>query len=321
MKSSNFIKIFEVGPRDGLQNELIILDPKIKIDFIDRLSKTGLKNIEVGALVSPKWVPQMQGSDAIFKKVTGHNKASKKSSRINMASKKNPDLGKGDINFSLLVPNLKGLDLAIQSGAKEVAIFTAASEKFCKKNINCTIEESFERFAPVMKLAKQHRIKVRGYLSTVFECPFEGPVSADKVAKLTEDLFNIGCYEVSLGDTIGVGTPNNVEALFKALKKRKLPIEKIAMHFHNTRGTALANVLKSLDLGFRIFDSSVGGLGGCPYAPGALGNLATEDLIYFVERMGFKTGVDLKKMIQVHHWIQSVIGRPLASHLGRSGLA
>lgn len=312
MKKSNLIKIFEVGPRDGLQNELIILDPKIKIDFIDRLSKTGLKNIEVGALVSPKWVPQMQGSDLIFKKITGFGNSTKKTTL-----KKNSE----SINYSLLVPNLKGLDSAIQCGAKEVAIFTAASEKFCKKNINCTIDESFERFEPVMKLAKSKKIKVRGYLSTVFECPFEGSINPDKVAQLAERLFKIGCYEVSLGDTIGVGTPNNVEALFKALKKRKLPIEKIAMHFHNTRGTALANVLKSLDLGFRIFDSSVGGLGGCPYAPGALGNLATEDLIYFVERMGFKTGVDLKKMIQVHHWIQSVIGRPLASHLGRSGLA
>jgi hydroxymethylglutaryl-CoA lyase len=296
---SQKIKIFEVGPRDGLQNELIILDPKIKIEFINRLSKTGLKNIEVGALVSPKWVPQMQGSDQVFKKVSKGSKG---------------------INYSLLVPNLKGLDLAIQCKAKEVAIFTAASEKFCKKNINCTIKESFERFEPVMKLAKQKKIRVRGYLSTVFECPFQGPISPDTVATLAKRLFEIGCYEVSLGDTIGVGTPNNVEALFKALKKKKLPIDKIAMHFHNTRGTALANVLKSLELGFRIFDSSVGGLGGCPYAPGALGNLATEDLVYFTERMGFKTGVDLKKIIQVHHWIQSTIGRPLASHLGRSGL-
>ncbi len=313
MKNSKSIKIFEVGPRDGLQNELIILDPKIKIEFVNRLSKTGLKHIEVGALVSPKWVPQMQGSDLIFKKVTANKLPSdKKSSKNNLSE---------NINYSLLVPNTKGLDMAIQCGAKEVAIFTAASEKFCKKNINCTIDESFERFEPVMKLAKQNNIKVRGYLSTVFECPFEGPVSPDKVANLAQRLFKMGCYEVSLGDTIGVGTPNNVESLFKALKKKKLPIDKIAMHFHNTRGTALANVLKSLDLGFRIFDSSVGGLGGCPYAPGALGNLATEDLVYFTERMGFKTGVDLKKIIQVHHWIQNVIGRPLASHLGRSGLA
>lgn len=295
------IKIFEVGPRDGLQNELIILDPKIKIEFVKRLSKTGLKNIEVGALVSPKWVPQMQGSDQVFKKIIKQN---------------NPE----KINYSLLVPNLKGFELALQSGAKEVAVFTAASEKFNKKNINCSIKESFERFIPVMKAAQQKKIKVRGYLSTVFECPFQGPISADTVADLTKKLFDMGCYEVSLGDTIGVGTPNNVEILFKALKKRKLPIDNIAMHFHNTRGTALSNVLKSLDLGFRTFDSSVGGLGGCPYAPGALGNLATEDLVYFAERMGFKTGVDLKKTIQVHHWIQSVIGRPLASHLGRSGL-
>jgi hydroxymethylglutaryl-CoA lyase len=297
---SQKIKIFEVGPRDGLQNELIILDPKIKMEFVKRLSKTGLKHIEVGALVSAKWVPQMQGSDQVFKKI---NSSKDKS-----------------VNYSLLVPNAKGMELAIKAGAKEVAVFTAASEKFCKKNINCSIDESFERFAPVIVLAKQKKMKVRGYLSTVIECPFEGPIQPKVVALLTERLFKLGCYEVSLGDTIGVGTPNNVEAIFKVLKARKLPIDKIAMHFHNTRGTALANVLKSLDLGFRIFDSSVGGLGGCPYAPGALGNLATEDLIYFTERMGYKTGVDLKKMIQVHHWIQSVIGRPLSSHLGRSGL-
>jgi hydroxymethylglutaryl-CoA lyase len=288
---SQKIKIFEVGPRDGLQNELIILDPKIKMEFVKRLSKTGLKHIEVGALVSAKWVPQMQGSDQVFKKI---NSSKDKS-----------------VNYSLLVPNAKGMELAIKAGAKEVAVFTAASEKFCK---------SFERFAPVIVLAKQKKMKVRGYLSTVIECPFEGPIQPKVVALLTERLFKLGCYEVSLGDTIGVGTPNNVEAIFKVLKARKLPIDKIAMHFHNTRGTALANVLKSLDLGFRIFDSSVGGLGGCPYAPGALGNLATEDLIYLTERMGYKTGVDLKKMIQVHHWIQSVIGRPLSSHLGRSGL-
>ncbi len=295
------IKIFEVGPRDGLQNEMLILNAKIKIEFIKRLSKTGLKHIEVGALVSPEWVPQMQGSDFIFKKV---NKA------------KN-----NFVNYSLLVPNTKGMDLAIKSGAKEVAIFTAASEKFCKKNINCSIEESFNRFLPVMELAKKNKIKVRGYLSTVFECPFQGPINPKVVALLSERLFKYGCYEVSLGDTIGVGTPNNVADLHKALISKKLPIDRIAMHFHNTRGTALANVLKSLDLGFRIFDSSVGGLGGCPYAPGALGNLATEDLIYFTERLGFTTGVDLNKMIKVHHWIQSVIGRPLSSHLGRSGLA
>lgn len=294
------IKIFEVGPRDGLQNELIILDPKIKSEFIARLSKTGLKHIEVGALVSPKWVPQMQGSGQIFKK---------------FAKQKNKN-----INYSLLVPNLKGLDMAIECGAKEVAVFAAASESFSKKNINCSIKESFERFALVMKKAKAKKIKVRGYLSTTIECPFEGLIAPNKVAKLAKKLLEIGCYEVSLGDTIGVGTPNNVEALYKSLKTNKIPISKIAMHFHNTRGTALANVLKSLELGFRSFDSSVGGLGGCPYAPGALGNLATEDLIYFAERMGFKTGIDLKKMIQVHHWIQSVIGHPLSSHMGRSGL-
>ncbi len=295
------IKIVEVGPRDGLQNELIILDPKIKAEFISRLSRTGIKHIEVGALVSPKWVPQMEGSELIFKKFAKENT-------------------KG-ISYSLLVPNLKGLDKAIDSGAKEVAIFAAASETFSKKNINCSIKESFDRFSSVMKKAKSEKIKVRGYLSTVFECPFEGPIKPSVVSNLTKKLLDIGCYEVSLGDTTGVGTPNNVEDLSKSLKKKNILTSKIAMHFHNTRGTALANVLKSLDLGYRNFDASVGGLGGCPYAPGALGNLATEDLVYFLERMGFETGINLKKLILVHHWIQSVIGRPLSSHMGRSGLA
>lgn len=292
------IKIVEVGPRDGLQNESRILTPKEKITFVNRLSKTGLKFIEFGAFVSPKWVPQMSGSDQVAQSL----KRSKK-----------------QITYSALVPNLMGLEQALQYDVKEVAIFAAASESFSKRNINCSIEESFERFEQVMKVAKSKKIKVRGYLSTVFACPFEGVISTHVVVKLTQRLLALGCYEISLGDTIGVATPKQVEILLKALKKAKVPFNKIAMHFHDTRGTALANVLKSMDMGIRIFDSSLGGLGGCPYAPGALGNLATEDLVYMLEGMGYKTGVDLKQLVKTHDWMQTIIDRPLNSHVGLSG--
>lgn len=296
MKKS--IKIVEVGPRDGLQNESRILTPKEKIAFVNRLSKTGLKFIEFGAFVSPKWVPQMSGSDQVAQSL----KHSKK-----------------QITYSALVPNLMGLEQALKYNVKEVAIFAAASESFSKRNINCNIEESFERFEHVMKVTKSKKIKVRGYLSTVFACPFEGVIPTHVVVKLTQRLLALGCYEVSLGDTIGVATPKQVEALLKSLKKAKVPFNKIAMHFHDTRGTALANVLKSMDMGIRIFDSSLGGLGGCPYAPGALGNLATEDLVYMLEGMGYRTGVDLNQLVKTHDWIQSIIGRPLNSHVGLSG--
>lgn len=299
-KMSKKIRIFEVGARDGLQNEFNILDVNIRTEFVRRLAKTGVKDIEVGSIVSSKWVPQMQDSDKVFKRII----------------KSNPD----KINYSLLVPNLKGFDIAVQNGAKEVAIFTAASEKFSQKNTNCSIEESFTRFAPVMEKAKTQKIKVRGYLSTVFECPFQGPIAPSLVAKIAKRLLDMGSYEVSLGDTIGVGAPNDVEKLLKQLQINNIPLSKVAMHFHNTRGTALANVVTSLELGIRNFDSSIGGLGGCPYAPGAMGNLATEDLVYLTERMGYNTGMDLKKLIQTHHWIQSKVGHPLSSHLGRSGL-
>lgn len=295
----NVVNIVEVGARDGLQNERRILTVKEKLEFVKRLSKTGLKHIEFGAFVSPRWIPQMEGSDILAK---------------NLAKNKTKN-----IEFSALVPNMIGFEKAVKYNVSHIAIFAAASETFSKKNINCTIEESFERFAPVMKAAKKHKIKVRGYLSTVFACPFEGKISEAKVVELSKRLIDIGCYEVSLGDTIGVATPKQVESLLMRTKKAKIPLNKVAMHFHDTRGTALANVLKSLDLGVRTFDSSVGGLGGCPYAPGALGNLATEDLVYMLDGMGFKTGVDLKKLVEVHHWVQKVIGHPLMSHVGLSG--
>ena len=294
------IRIVEVGPRDGLQNEANILSLKSRLEFIRRLSQTGLKCIEVGALVSPRWVPQMKDSDKIIKSISKW-----RSSKV---------------HFSCLVPNLKGWAIAEEHGISEIAIFTAASETFTKKNINCTISESFNRFEPVVKFARKKKVKVRAYLSTVFECPFEGSIRPSKVARLIQKLLDLGCYEISLGDTVGAGSPKDVSKLDLELKKLKIPPSKIAMHFHNTRGTALANVLRSLDLGYTTFDASVGGLGGCPYAPGAMGNLATEDLIYMLNRMGYKTGVDLKKLIKVHHWIQKTIGRPLPSHLGQTKL-
>ncbi|MCO5112923.1 MAG: hydroxymethylglutaryl-CoA lyase [Bdellovibrionaceae bacterium] len=292
------IKIVEVGPRDGLQNEKRILSPQEKIEFVNKLSQTGLKFIEFGAFVSPKWVPQMSGSDQVAQSLSQT---------------------KNKIVYSALVPNLIGLEQALKYDVKDVAIFAAASESFSKRNINCSIEESFVRFEQVMKVAKSKKIKVRGYLSTVFACPFEGVIPTKTVVKLTKKLLNIGCYEVSLGDTIGVATPKQVDALLKALKKADVPFTKIAMHFHDTRGTALANVLKSLEHGIHIFDSSLGGLGGCPYAPGALGNLATEDLVYMLEGMGHKTGLNLELLVHTHKWIQDIVGRPLNSHVGLSG--
>lgn len=295
----HIVKIVEVGPRDGLQNEIRILSPKEKLEFIRKLSLTGLKHIEFGAFVSPKWVPQMAGSDKVAK---------------HLARKK-----QSSIAYHALVPNLIGLEAAIRHKVKHISIFAAASESFSQKNINCSIEESFERFEPVMEVARKKKIKVRGYLSTVFACPFEGKIAESKVVNLTQRLLDIGCYEVSLGDTIGVATPKQVESLLKRFKQKKIAFKKLAMHFHDTRGTALANVLRSLDMGVRTFDSSLGGLGGCPYAPGALGNLATEDLVYMLDGMGYKTGVNLQKLVQTHHWAQEIIGHPLKSHVGQSG--
>lgn len=296
---AKMIKIVEVGPRDGLQNESRILSAKEKIEFVQRLSKTGLKYIEFGAFVSPKWVPQMTGSDVVAQSLK--NKKS------------------DGIIYSALVPNMIGLQEALKYDVKEVAIFAAASESFSKKNINCSIEESFVRFAEVMKIAKAKKIKVRGYLSTAFACPFEGAIKPQVVVRLTKRLLDLGCYEVSLGDTIGVATPKQVEQLLKGLKRAQVPFKKLAMHFHDTRGTALANVLKSLEHGITVFDSSLGGLGGCPYAPGALGNLATEDLVYMLESMGYKTNVSLEQLVKTHQWMQKIIGRPLNSHVGMSG--
>jgi len=297
------VTIVEVGPRDGLQNEAKSLPLDVRLEFIKRLSKAGLKRIEVGAFVSPQWVPQMAGTADLIAMI-----------------KKDAELSSSKIfdAFSVLVPNMKGMEGALASCIKEVAVFGACSESFSKKNINCTIDESFERFKEVIKAAKQKKIKVRGYLSTAFGCPYEGYVDEKRVVELIKRMLKLGVYEVSVGDTIGVATPKQVESMLKKLKK-VTPIKKLAMHFHDTRGTALANVVKSLDLGVRTFDSSAGGIGGCPYAKGASGNLATDDLVYLLRGLGYETGVDLPALVETSNWIKNPIGHSLPSRLAQAG--
>ena len=298
------ITIVEMGLRDGLQNEKTILDSAIRVEFARQLVNAGVKRLEVGAFVSPKWVPQMAGTAEV---VAGTKDLIK--------TKKIP----AKTELSVLVPNEEGMLKAIEAGLKEVAIFAACSESFSKKNINCTIDESFERFKPVMALAKKHKIKVRGYLSTCFGCPFEGKVPEAQVVKLAKRMNALGVYEISIGDTIGIAHAGQVESLFKKLIK-VVPVKKLAGHFHDTRGQALANVLVALKQGVKVFDSSMGGLGGCPYAPGATGNLATEDLVYMLHGMGYDTGLDLKKLIAITPWMTEKIGHPLSSKVGKVGL-
>jgi len=295
------IEIIEVGPRDGLQNENQILSHSVRSKLVKKLTETGLNRIEVGAFVSPMWVPQMEDSLKVAK------------------STKTLSAKNSKLQFSALVPNTRGMNDFIKTTLSEVSIFTACTETFSKKNINCSIDESFKRFEPVIKIAKQKKIKVRAYLSTVFGCPFEGKVSPKKVTKLVNRLFEAGVHEVSLGDTIGIATPKQIKSVLKDLTISGVKPQKLAGHYHDTRGTALSNVIQSLEFGVKKFDSCVGGLGGCPYAPGAAGNLATEDLVYAMENMGFNTGVDLDKMINVARWLQNQVGHPITSHLSMSG--
>ncbi|HEX4923662.1 MAG TPA: hydroxymethylglutaryl-CoA lyase [Bdellovibrionales bacterium] len=295
------IQIVEVGPRDGLQNEKQALSRDVKLELISRLSRSGLERIEIGAFVRPDKIPQMADSKELTQ----------------LALKQRPNK---NVRYSALVPNEKGMNDALESGLKEVAVFGAASETFSQRNINCSIDESFARFEPVLKIAKTNKIKVRGYLSTCFGCPYEGKVPAAKVAKLAERMLKMGIFEISIGDTIGVATPKQVRAVLKLLTKT-IPLSKIALHFHDTRGTALANILAGLDFGVRVVDSSLGGLGGCPYAPGASGNVATEDVVYMLEGMGMKTGVDLQALIDASRWMSEQLGRTLPSHVGRAGIS
>lgn len=299
----NQVKIVEVGLRDGLQNESSQVSVLARLELLKQLIASGVKNFEVGAFVSPTWVPQMAQTKQLSASV--QSEILKK----NLQKKLFP---------SVLVPNEKGMHDAIDSGYKEVAIFAACSETFSRKNINCSIDESFERFSAVMKMAKKNKIKVRGYLSTCFGCPFEGDIDEKIVVKIAKRMNDLGVYEISVGDTIGVANIGQVKSLFTKLKK-VIPIKKLAGHFHDTRGQALVNILMAYQTGVRTFDSSIGGLGGCPYAPGAAGNVATEDVVYMFEGLKIKTGLNLNKLIETNKWLQPYINHPLSSKVGKVG--
>lgn len=290
------IKITEVGPRDGLQNESLYFSLRDKTNLIKKLYQSGLKHIEVGSFVSPSWVPAMRDSNKVATNVIKSYARNKK-------------------NFSALVPNLKGLNYAMESGLQEVAVFVSATESFSKKNINSSIKESMIHATEISKICKKNKIKLRSYVSVSFGCPYEGEVSVSKVISLIKKLLAIGVYEVSVGDTIGIANPLQVKRLIKKIKTSKVPLKKISMHFHNTRGMALANVLASLEYGVTAFDSSVGGLGGCPYAKGATGNLPTEDLVFMLEKMGYRTGVRLKPLIKTTHWLEKKLNKKLPSFI------
>jgi len=289
------VKIVEVGPRDGLQNEAQVVPTGIKIELIERLADAGLRVIESTSFVSPKWVPQMGDNTAVMRGI-----------------KRDPATV-----YPVLTPNLQGFDAAIEAGATEVAIFGAASESFSRKNINCSIAESLKRFEPIVSAASALEIPVRGYVSCVVGCPYEGAVDPKKAAEVAKTLFDMGCYEVSLGDTIGVGNPASIKRLIEACAKQ-LPIEKLAGHFHDTYGMAIANIYASLQMGMAVFDSSIAGLGGCPYAKGASGNVATEDVVYLLQGLGIETGIDLSKLAVVGDWISSTINRPNGAKAGRA---
>jgi hydroxymethylglutaryl-CoA lyase len=296
--NKNLIQIVEVGLRDGLQNESVVLSVDQKVELGKLLMQAGVRRLEAGAFVRPDRIPQMNGSDEVFKRLAA------------VAGKK---------ELSVLVPNEIGMNKAIENKVKEIAVFAGCTESFSQKNINCSIDESFKRFEKVFELAKKNKIKVRGYLSMCFGCPFEGNVKEAVVVKLAKRLYKMGAYEISIGDTIGVAHAGQVKSLITKLKK-EIPVSKIAGHFHDTRGQALANILASYNLGVRVFDSSIGGLGGCPYAPAATGNVATEDVLYMFQKMGVKTNIDLKKILEIHPWLTEQMGKPLPSKLGQVGL-
>ena len=289
------VRIVEVGPRDGLQNEASTIPLAVKVDLIDRLSATGLRTIEAGAFVSPKWVPQMADSGEVLARITRRR----------------------GVAYPVLVPNMKGFDAARAAGAQEIAVFGAASEAFTRKNINCSIAESLARFEPVCRAAAEHRLNVRGYVSCVLGCPYEGEVKYEAVAEVARRLFDMGCYEISLGDTIGVGTPAKAQAMLNAVAA-KVPLESLAVHFHDTYGQALANILGCLELGVLTVDASVAGLGGCPYAKGASGNVATEDVLYMLNGLGIDTGVDLDELAAAGRFISAQLGREPASKVARA---
>ena len=292
------VRLVEVGPRDGLQNEKQPISVADKVRLVDDLSAAGLSYVEVGSFVSPKWVPQMAGSAEVFAGIRQ----------------------KPGVTYAALAPNLKGFEAALEAGVKEVAVFAAASEAFSQKNINCSIKESLERFVPVMDAAREHGIRVRGYVSCVLGCPYQGEVDVQQVAAVAAELDAMGCYEVSLGDTIGVGTAGATRAMFETVGAR-VPRERLAGHFHDTYGQALANIYASLLEGIAVFDSSVAGLGGCPYAKGATGNVATEDVLYLLNGLGIHTGIDLDALIAAGQRICQVLGKENGSRVARARLA
>ena len=289
------VRLIEVGPRDGLQNEAQPISVADKVQLVDALSAAGLGYIEVGSFVSPKWVPQMAGSADVFAHIQR----------------------KPGVIYGALAPNLRGFEDALAAGVKEVAVFAAASEAFSQRNINCSISESLERFAPIMAAAQQHGVSVRGYVSCVLGCPYEGQVAPEQVAAVARELYSMGCYEVSLGDTIGTGTAGATRRMFEVVGK-DVPRAKLAGHFHDTYGQAIANVYASLLEGIQVFDSSIAGLGGCPYAKGASGNVATEDVLYLLDGLGIETGIDMDKLIVAGQQICTVLGRPTGSRVAKA---
>ena len=298
MNFPTHVRIVEMGPRDGLQNEKQIVSTETKVELIARLGAAGLQAIEATSFVSPRWVPQMGDAADVMARIE----------RL------------PGVSYPVLTPNLQGFEAALAAGAGEVAVFAAASESFSRKNINCTIAESLARFEPVMAAARAAGVRVRGYVSCVLGCPYEGEVRPEAVADVAATLFAMGCYEVSLGDTIGAGTPGKTRRMLDAVARR-VPVGKLAGHYHDTFGQAVANVYASLEAGVACFDSAVAGLGGCPYAPGASGNVATEDVVYMLDGLGIQTGISLDALVDTAGWISERLGRPPASKVARAVLA
>jgi len=298
MYSRDTVKIVEVGPRDGLQNESIRIDTRTKIKLIERLENAGLTSIEATSFVSPKWVPQMADHSEV------------------MAGLKR----KAGVSYPVLVPNMKGFEAAIASGASDISVFAAASEAFSQRNTNCSIAESLKRFRPILEAATRQGVRVRGYISCVVGCPYEGAIDPQRVSDVAVELFGLGCHEISLGDTIGVGTPDSITRMLEAVSGR-VPVANLAGHFHDTYGMAVANVHASYKFGLRVFDASVAGLGGCPYAVGASGNVSTEDVIYLMHGLGVTRGVNLDMLVQTSFWISSALGRQPVSKVARAMIA
>ncbi|HJT06095.1 MAG TPA: hydroxymethylglutaryl-CoA lyase [Stellaceae bacterium] len=295
MRLPRHVRMVEVGPRDGLQNEAQSVPTATKIALIEQLADAGLTAIEAGSFVSPKWIPQMADTAAVL-----------------AGLKRKPGVA-----YPVLVPNIKGFEAALAAEVEEIAIFAAASESFSRRNINCSIAESLERFAPVAEAARRHGMRLRGYISCVVDCPYEGPIAPASVAEVATRLLALGCYEVSLGDTVGTGTAARIQAMIEAVAQA-VPVERLAVHFHDTYGQALANILASLEKGIAAVDSSVAGLGGCPYAPGASGNVASEDVLYMLSGLAISTGVDMARLAAAGRFISQALGREPASKVARA---